>query len=35
MKQIKEGHENKEYVAEYVESLQKFDSVKQEDYAKI
>ncbi|RZJ57178.1 MAG: hydrogenase, partial [Flavobacterium sp.] len=35
MKQIKDGHENKEYVAEYVESLQKFDSVKQEDYAKI
>jgi molybdopterin-containing oxidoreductase family membrane subunit len=32
---IKEGHLDKEQVAEYVESLDKFDSVKQEDYAKI
>ena len=35
MKLIKEGHLDKEEVAEYVASLEKFDSVKQEDYAKI
>ena len=35
MKLIKEGHLDKEQVAEYVESLEKFDSVKQEEYAKI
>jgi molybdopterin-containing oxidoreductase family membrane subunit len=35
MEQIKDGHLNKVYVAEYVESLEKFDSVKQEEYAKI
>jgi molybdopterin-containing oxidoreductase family membrane subunit len=35
MKLIKEGHEDKTYVKEYVESLDKFDSVKQEEYAKI
>jgi len=33
--QIKEGHVEKAYVAEYVDSLEKFDSVKQEEYAKI
>ena len=33
--QIKDGHLNKVYVQEYVESLEKFDSVKQEEYAKI
>jgi molybdopterin-containing oxidoreductase family membrane subunit len=32
---IKEGHLDKEQVNEYVESLEKFDSVKQEQYAKI
>jgi molybdopterin-containing oxidoreductase family membrane subunit len=35
MEQIKEGHVSKEYVAEYVDSLEKFDSVKQEQYAKL
>ncbi len=35
LKLIKEGHLDKEQVAEYVESLDKFDSVKQEDYRKI
>ncbi len=35
MEQIKEGHLDKEQVTEYVESLEKFDSVKQEEYAKI
>jgi Ni/Fe-hydrogenase subunit HybB-like protein len=33
--QIKDGHLDKTYVKEYVESLEKFDSVKQEEYAKI
>lgn len=32
---IKDGHLDKEHVAEYIESLDKFDSVKQEEYAKI
>lgn len=32
---IKDGHLDKEQVAEYIESLDKFDSVKQEEYAKI
>jgi hypothetical protein len=35
MSQIKTGHVEKEYVSEYVDSLEKFDSVKQEEYAKI
>ena len=35
MELIKDGHLDKEQVAEYVESLDKFDSVKQEEYAKI
>jgi molybdopterin-containing oxidoreductase family membrane subunit len=35
MKLIKEGNLDKEHVQEYIESLEKFDSVKQEDYAKI
>jgi molybdopterin-containing oxidoreductase family membrane subunit len=35
MKLIKEGHQDKVHVNEYVESLEKFDSVKQEEYAKI
>jgi molybdopterin-containing oxidoreductase family membrane subunit len=35
LEQIKEGHLEKEHVAEYIDSLEKFDSVKQEDYAKI
>jgi molybdopterin-containing oxidoreductase family membrane subunit len=34
-RQIEEGHLDKEQVKEYVESLDKFDSVKQEEYAKI
>ena len=33
--QIKDGHLDKTHVKEYVESLEKFDSVKQEEYAKI
>ncbi|MNH31213.1 hypothetical protein D3C79_915520 [compost metagenome] len=35
MRQIKEGHLDPTHVSEYVESLEKFDSVKQEEYAKI
>lgn len=35
MELIKDGHLDKEQVAEYIESLDKFDSVKQEEYAKI
>jgi len=35
MKLIKEGNLDKEQVQEYIESLEKFDSVKQEEYAKI
>jgi Ni/Fe-hydrogenase subunit HybB-like protein len=35
MELIKDGHLDKEQVADYVESLDKFDSVKQEEYAKI
>jgi molybdopterin-containing oxidoreductase family membrane subunit len=35
MQLIKEGHQDKVHVDEYVESLEKFDSVKQEEYAKI
>ena len=33
-KLIEEGHLDKEHVDEYIESLEKFDSVNQEDYAK-
>lgn len=32
---IKSGEEKREYVEEYIEALDKFDSVKQEEYAKI
>ncbi len=35
MELIKEGHLDKEQVKEYIESLEKFDSVKQEEYAKL
>jgi hypothetical protein len=35
LEQIKTGHVETAYVSEYVDSLEKFDSVKQEEYAKI